>query len=300
MTSKWLRTTGVVAIPMTASLISACGGSNSTTSESDVVVTDSVDTTVQANPPTTSNSLQVLITRADEWATYFTNENWLDAHEYLSPRARNVCKSGDFALSTGIGMSMFRGFLGFQEDDELTFTVKSATVDRDVGIVLIDLGRNGTVIEFSDDGDGDSWVFINGQWWVESDDWQDGCNLNDFEGSGADAKETELANIQAAVSSAMVDNSLSTITPVAATNDMTAFPDTTWTDGERITAPDTAGLVLFNHDIRGQKANGTAGTIRYTTTQITKCMYLVTPDGTVSWADVNGNPTTSAAEADCS
>ena len=128
-------------------------------------------------------------------------------------------------------------------------------------------------------------------------------NVGRFIGSGeTEAKETELANIQAAVSSAMVDNSLSTITPVTATNNMTAFPDTTWTDGETITVPDTAGLVLFNHDLKGSKADAAAGTVRYTTTQTTTCKYLSTADGTIDWvlATDNTTITSDVSLADCS
>ena len=127
-------------------------------------------------------------------------------------------------------------------------------------------------------------------------------NVGRFIGSGeTEAKETELANIQAALSSAMVDNSLSTITPVTATTAMTAFPDTAWTDGETITSPDTAGLVLFNHDLKGQKADSTAGTARYLTTQTSTCKFLATPDGTLNWvlASDNTTITTDASLADC-
>lgn len=127
-------------------------------------------------------------------------------------------------------------------------------------------------------------------------------NVGRFIGSGeTEAKETELANIQAAVSSAMVDNSLSSITPVAATTDMALFPDTTWTDGEVIADGDTAGLVLFNHDLKGQKDDDAAGTTRYTTTSTTTCKYLATSDGTVNWVTVADNAVTTSVvgDADC-
>jgi len=127
-------------------------------------------------------------------------------------------------------------------------------------------------------------------------------NVGRFIGSGeTEAKETELANIQAAVSSAMVDNSLSTLTPVAATDDMSAFPDLTWTDGEVIADGDTAGLVLFNHDLKGQKDNDAPGTTRYTTTQTTTCKYLATADGTINWVLATDNTTITADVdlADC-
>ena len=127
-------------------------------------------------------------------------------------------------------------------------------------------------------------------------------NVGRFIGSGEnEAKETELANVQAAVSGAMVDNSLSIIIPVAATTSMTAFPDTIWTDGVTITAPDTAGLVLFDHDLKGQKDDDTAGIARYITTQTSTCKFLATVDGTVNWvlATDNSTTTTDVSLADC-
>ena len=126
-------------------------------------------------------------------------------------------------------------------------------------------------------------------------------NVGRFIGSGeTEAKETELANIQAAVSSAMVDNSLSTITPVAATTAMASFPDTTWTGSTgTVAVGSVAGLVLFNHDF--DKTDGSAGTVRYTTTQTTTCKYLASADGTVNWVTVADNTiiTTVVADADC-
>ena len=108
-------------------------------------------------------------------------------------------------------------------------------------------------------------------------------NVGRFIGSGeTEAKETELANIQAAVSSAMVDNSLSTLpAPVAATVSMANFPDVTWTGSTgTVAVGSVAGLVLFNHDF--DKTDGLAGTVRYTTTQTTTCKYLATADGTIN------------------
>ena len=128
-------------------------------------------------------------------------------------------------------------------------------------------------------------------------------NVGRFIGSGeTEAKETELANIQAALSSAMVDNSVSQLdTPVSATDDMNLFPDVTWiADGVTLGASgSTLGLVLYNHDI--DKADTTAGSIRYTTTQTTTCLYVSTIDGTVSWVESDGTTlTNNVDDANCS
>lgn len=113
-----------------------------------------------------------------------------------------------------------------------------------------------------------------------------------------EVRKTEFGSVQTAVTLAMLDNLMTSITPVAAaTNDMSAFPDTTWTNGLRFILPDTAGLVLFSHDL--VKNDRTAGTTEYMSDRFTRCKYLATANGDVSWADVDGNPTSDAEAADC-
>lgn len=113
-----------------------------------------------------------------------------------------------------------------------------------------------------------------------------------------EVRKTEFNSVQVAVTLAMFDNALTSITPVvAATNDMSAFPDTTWTNGLRFSAPDTAGLVLFSHDL--VKNDRRAGTTEYMSAPFTRCRYLASENGNVSWADINGDPTNDAEDADC-
>jgi len=139
-------------------------------------------------------------------------------------------------------------------------------------------------------------------------------NVGRFMGAGsAEAAETELASVQTAVISMMVDNGISSVTPVAAaTNDMNAFPDTTATPldkgadatfvSDAVTAGDiTAGVngyLLWAHqmvfDINGNGTydaaddsmlggnDVTAGTVKYVATQFTTGTYTVTADGTVT------------------
>jgi hypothetical protein len=113
-----------------------------------------------------------------------------------------------------------------------------------------------------------------------------------------DVRKTEFTSVQSAIALAMIDNSLRSITPVStATNDMSAFPDTTWSNGLRFTAPDSAGLVLFSHDL--VKNDGKPGTTEYMSDQFTRCKYLADESGYVSWVDINGDPTDDAETADC-
>jgi hypothetical protein len=95
-----------------------------------------------------------------------------------------------------------------------------------------------------------------------------------------DIRRTEYSSVQNAVMLAMIDNGLGSITPVCApTNDMSAFPDTTWRDGLRFAAPDTAGLLLSRHDL--VKDDREPGYTDYMSDQFTRCKYLVKANGDV-------------------
>jgi type II secretory pathway pseudopilin PulG len=121
-------------------------------------------------------------------------------------------------------------------------------------------------------------------------------NVGRFMGAGkGEASETELADVQLAVTAMMVDNNLSALPhPVlvgSATANMSAFPDPTsacTTPGEKVTDPDGIayqagdkdGFVLFDHDIIAD-GSPTTGLVRYLANATTKGTYYVDSDGTV-------------------
>ena len=121
-------------------------------------------------------------------------------------------------------------------------------------------------------------------------------NVGRFIGRGeTEAAETELSNMQAAITAMMVDNGLSTLpggTFAAsgnATNDMFAFPSTaaiaagykvTDPDGGTYQAGDNTGYVLYQHDITGNNDNTTL--VNYVATRWTKGTYYVDASGTVT------------------
>ena len=124
-----------------------------------------------------------------------------------------------------------------------------------------------------------------------------------FLGSGkTETRETELALIRTAVSGAMVDNGVAVLVPVSGspaycnsssgpgTNDMTAFPDLTYTGGVTVTSPDTAGIVLWNHDLN--KDDATVGTTKYISKSTTKYCYQVTSDAIITQFNTAGDPDT--------
>ena len=120
-------------------------------------------------------------------------------------------------------------------------------------------------------------------------------NVSQFIGSGeAEAAETELANLQAAVTTMMVANELPTLTnPVGvATDDMAAFPDTSVCEVDKVNDPggtayvdlvdplgDKDGYILFGHDITGGDAQ--TDLVNYLQTATTQGTYTVNSAGTV-------------------
>ena len=116
-------------------------------------------------------------------------------------------------------------------------------------------------------------------------------NVTRFVSQGeVEAAETELRNIQSAVSTMMDENQLSTLPrPVTrATNDMSAFPDISFCILEKKTDPngnpyiikkDKNGYVLFQHDIIGDGAQNNL--VNYFDTRFTKGTYYADSSGKV-------------------
>lgn len=114
----------------------------------------------------------------------------------------------------------------------------------------------------------------------------------DFIGRGEqDAAETELANIQNAVIAMMVDNGIAYLpNPVTvATNDMSAFPDTSVCGVDKINdsagnayinGQDKDGYILYLLDRTGDSAQ--TGLVNYVASQYTTGTYAVDRYGTVT------------------
>jgi len=120
-------------------------------------------------------------------------------------------------------------------------------------------------------------------------------NVGRFMGAGqSEAAKTELADVQVAVTSMMVDNQLSVlpagtfVLQANATANMSAFPSDAVCGTDKILDPngdsyqaglDKDGYVLFDHDI---DADGTQNTlVRYLANEMTKGTYYVDATGTV-------------------
>ncbi len=129
-------------------------------------------------------------------------------------------------------------------------------------------------------------------------------NVGRFIGRGeTEAAETELANIQSAVTSMMVDNNLQTLrypcntSTVNATNVMSLFPDPksnagteklTDPDGDAYMANDGDGYLLYQHDV--EASNSTNTTVNYVAANTTSRWYTVDTYGTVTQYTTNPVP----------
>jgi len=121
---------------------------------------------------------------------------------------------------------------------------------------------------------------------------EEAISWDTFFGAGeTEAAETELANIQAATHALMVDNEIATLpNPVTvATNDMSAFPDTSICGIDKIQdtngnlyvrGEDMNGYFLYQHDITGDGAQ--TGLVNYVAMQYTQGTYTVDANGTVT------------------
>ena len=125
-------------------------------------------------------------------------------------------------------------------------------------------------------------------------------NVQRFIGAGeTEAQDTELSNIQAAVTSMMVDNELQTlpagtfVLQAARTNSMGAFPSNAVCEVAKLTDPDGTtyvdgvdplgdkdGYLLYAHDITG--GDDQTALVNYVATPTTAYWYYVDTNGTVS------------------
>jgi type IV pilus assembly protein PilA len=131
-------------------------------------------------------------------------------------------------------------------------------------------------------------------------------NVGRFLGRGEDeARRTEFHNISSAIVAMMVDNSLTTIPNAivyvstgTASNDMTAFPDSTSAvtvdkvndpDGTAYQAGDDDGFLLYGHDRTADNASGPG--VNYVNMTQTTYYYTCETDGTIrqfNIADLDG------------
>ena len=130
--------------------------------------------------PTPLTPEETLTKRAESSSLTTSREDWLELYKYLSLRTREVCKNGEYAVAMVMKIGMVKGLIGLPEDAKLTFPVLRVTVDGDIGRVYSGLKHDGDVIEFGEgqvEDVGERWVYVDGEWWHEEDDWETTCDF---------------------------------------------------------------------------------------------------------------------------
>ncbi len=149
-------------------------------------------------------SLEALRSRADDATLALNEDRWLDLYEFKSPRsvrprlpyglpAVQLCTQEQFIFDTGTRIAKIRSLAGLYRDEKLTWEivdVKTKEGDDSVrhgdriGVVQLDIYHEGKLVtdEFHDYRgeveEGERWVYIDGEWWVEPENWDEGCHEN--------------------------------------------------------------------------------------------------------------------------
>jgi len=132
-----------------------------------------------SQPTGTEASLQE---RAELQTAAFSEGRWLDVWALQSPRFRAVCKSGDFALVTTMGLGFLRGLLGIADNVPLGFEITKIQEIGESGRVWSEVTYNGQPVDFGGENKGDLWVRVDGVWYSEPDKWEAGCNPQEIFG----------------------------------------------------------------------------------------------------------------------
>ena len=155
----------------------------------------------QTGPPP---SLEALRSRADDATLALNEDRWLDLYEFKSPRsvrprlpyglpAVQLCTQEQYIFDTGTRIAKIRALAGLYRDEKLTWEivdVKTKEGDDSVrhgdriGVVRLDIYHEGKLVtdEFHDYRgeveEGERWVYIDGEWWMEPENWDEGCHEN--------------------------------------------------------------------------------------------------------------------------
>lgn len=149
-------------------------------------------------PPT----LEGLRTRATEATTALNENRWIDLYEFKSPRsvrpripyglpAVQLCTQEQFIFDMGNKVARIRALAGLYRQERITWEIVDVMTKKDdatvrngdrVGVVRLDIYHEGKLVtdQFHDYlgevEEGARWVYSDGEWWIEPEDWDEGCH----------------------------------------------------------------------------------------------------------------------------
>ena len=77
----------------------------------------------------------------------------------------------------GAAITFLKTFMGVDENADLSFELTGVAVEGDVGAVDGTLRLGGEIVDFGEEDAAESWIFFDGEWWLEDSDWEGGCEL---------------------------------------------------------------------------------------------------------------------------
>ena len=124
--------------------------------------------------PTPSRPEGHLLLRAQQAFGTVSAGNWEAVYQYVSPRAKEFCTAEEHPSRVINYVGIVRGLGGLTEDAPINLRPIVQAVTDNVGIVAINFLSNGTRLVIRED-EQFRWVHIDGEWWLENEDWEVGC-----------------------------------------------------------------------------------------------------------------------------
>ena len=125
-----------------------------------------------AAPTETPSEAEFLRARALASILVFNEQDYSAYYEYMSPRFKGICSRAGFVEEAERELATFEEFLG---DAELTFEITAVEVSGTEGRVFAQLYIGGELWVPPVENEGEPWVMMNGEWWLEGEDWEEGC-----------------------------------------------------------------------------------------------------------------------------
>ena len=207
--------------------------------------------TLVIDPATPEEALR---DRAEATYQAVAKQDWAQVYQYASPRYRENCMVEDYVWwRTSISESIPEG---------MELRVSRVSVVEDEGQVWVEVIIDHEPLAAAADEDEPApWVLLDGEWWIESEDWELGCPGPERSEElrrqqKADSYANELEVLQGGADGLMDRNNIDRLpSPVSTpTDDMSQFPDV------------DSGYVLFPGWVQDSK---------------TVCTYTATVGGTV-------------------
>ena len=121
-------------------------------------------------PPSLTEAERLLATRAQEAMPKLAEKDFFGYYTFMSPRFRGICPYFRFEGPLEAAWERVEAIVG-----RLHEGVASVSLEGGVGMVIATSPIERTPPEWLGKPEGDRWVFLDDQWWIEPEGWAAGC-----------------------------------------------------------------------------------------------------------------------------